>query len=241
MAELTQDMIQRRFETVASGTYEPEIPGLPGVAFVKLGLKERGVASRAYSSKLRELMALGGYFNEALLPTVLEKACRDNGLDISVLQKQREILKRFYDSIPRELAGPFDELTDEEVALLPPEEKETREKALEERGQRIAEFIQNFYTAEDQKIFAQCKQIEALEQHLKTNTVEHNARKHQMETEILVCAKRADDITQSYFSSIEEIQELEDTNPEGLVQLYMKWQQFKNGLHPQFFRPDSAN
>jgi len=67
MSELTNEMVGRRYEIVASGTYTPEIPGLPGLTFVKLGLKERGASSRAYSSKLKELMAAGGYFSEALL------------------------------------------------------------------------------------------------------------------------------------------------------------------------------
>lgn len=240
MAELTNDMIQRRLETVASGTYSPEIPGLPGITFVKMGLKERGQSSRAYSAKLKDLMAAGGYFSEALLPSVLEKTCKENGIDISVLSKQRQIQKRFYDSIPKELMEPYDKLTDEEVALLPPEVREERQKAIEERGRQIMEFMQSFYTEEDQKILEQCKQIEALEQHLKANTAEHHARKHQMETEILLCARRSDDISIPYFGSIEEIQELEDRNRQGLVQLYLKWKQFKEGMLPDFFRPNNS-
>ncbi|ATW24169.1 hypothetical protein [Candidatus Formimonas warabiya] len=240
MAELTNEMIQKRFETVSSGTYSPEIPGLPGITFIKLGLKERGQSSRAYSARLKELMAAGGYFSEALLPTVLEKACRENGMDLSVIGKQRAIQKRFYDSIPPELMDPYDKLTEEEVALLPEEVKAERQEAIEERGRQIMEFMQNFYSVADKKVFEQCRQIEALEQHLKANTAEHHARKHQMETEILLCARRSDDINIPYFSSIEDIQELEDRNRTGLVQLYLKWKQFREGLTPEFFRPNSA-
>lgn len=240
MSELTSAMVQGRLETVASGTYSPEIPGLPGLTFVKLGLKERGASSRAYSSKLKELMAAGGYFSEALLPSVIEKTCRENGLDIGVLKKQREIMMRFYDSIPADLAGPIDRLTDEEVVLLSQEEREERAKAIDERGRQFGEFVENFYTDEDRAIFEQARQIEQLEQHLKANTAEHFARKHQTETEILLCARRSDDIEKPYFSCIEDIQELEDRNREGLIQLYGKWTQFKSGLNPDFFRPNNS-
>ena len=241
MAELTQDMVQRRLETTASGSYQPEIPGLPGLVFVKMGLRERGASSRAYSSKLKELMSEGGYFNEALLPTILERTCRENGIDIKVVDQQRAIMKSFYDSIPTELSGPYDQLTEEEVALLSSEEKSARDEAIQERGKKVLEFMQNFYTEDDKKVLAQVGQIEALEQHLKSNTAEHNARKYQMETEILLCARQPDDTDKPYFSSIEEIEELDDTNQPGLVQLYTKWQQFKKGLLPQFFRSDSLN
>ncbi len=241
MAGLTQEMIQRRLETVVSGTYAPEIPGLPGLVFVKMGLKERGISSRAYASKLKELMADGGYFNEALLPSVLERTCRDNGLDVKVLKKQRDILRRFYDSIPKDLAEPIDPLTPEEVALLSPEELIEREKAAGERGRKIMDWQQNFFTEDDHKLMEQARQIEQLEQHLKANTAEHHARKHRDETEILVSARRVDVIDKPYFASLEDIQELEDRNRDALIQLYSKWAQFKAGLSPQFFRPSNLN
>ncbi|MTI83435.1 MAG: hypothetical protein FH756_05890 [Firmicutes bacterium] len=241
MADLTTEMIQKRYETVASGTYTPEIEGLTGLVFVKMGLSERGQSSRAYSSKLKELYAAGGYFSEALLPAVLEKTCRENGLDVNVLQRQRDILKRLYDSIPDEISKPYDQLTPEEVATLSPEEQAEREKGMEEHAQKIMDWVNNFYTDEERKVMEQAKQIEALEQHLKANTAEHNARKHQMETEILLCARKEDDIETPYFESIEDIQSLEDRNRKALVQLYTKWKQFKEGLLPDFFRPDSVN
>jgi hypothetical protein len=241
VAELSGEMVQRRLDTVASGTYQPEIAGLPGLVFVKMGLKEKGISSRAYSSKLKELMAAGGYFNEALLPSVLEKTCRENGLDIKVLKKQREILKRFYDSIPKEFVGPIDQLTQEEAALLSPEQQVERNKAMEERGRKIMEWQENFFTEDDYQIMEQAKQIEALESHLKANTAEHNARKHRDETEILLCARREDDIEKPYFTGIEDFIDLEDRNREALVQLYTKWHQFKGGLHPQFFRTGNLN
>jgi len=235
MAELTKEMVQRRLEAVASGTYAPEISGLPGIVFVKMGLKEKGISSRAYSSKLKELMAAGGYFSEALLPTVLEKACRENGVDPGILKKQREILKRFYDSIPPELAGPYDKLTDEEVAQLSPEEKADRDKAIEDRGRQIMEYMQNFYTEDDHKVMDQAQQIEALERHLKANTAEHMARVHQGLTEILICARRSDKIEEPFFASEEEIEEFGQRNHQGLVALFTKWKQFKEGLLPDFF------
>ncbi|MFA5316997.1 MAG: hypothetical protein WC369_06225 [Dehalococcoidales bacterium] len=240
MAEVTAEMVQRRLETVASGTYAPEIPGLPGIVFVKMGLKEKGISSRAYSSKLKELMAVGGYFNEALLPSILQKACRENGLDIGVMKKQRAILKRFYDSIPKDLSGPYDQLTPEEVVLLSPEEQEERQKGIGERGRRIMEWQESFFTEEDHLVMDQARQIEQLEQHLKANTAEHHARKFRDETEILACARREDGV-KPYFGSIEEIGDLEDRNRDALIQLYSKWAQFKAGLTQQFFRPDNLN
>jgi hypothetical protein len=241
MAEVTAAITQRRFETVASGTYSPEIPGLPGLTFVKMGLKERGASTRAYSSKLKELMAEGGYFNEAFLPSLLERACKENGIDIGVLRKQRELMKRYMDSIPPDLNGPFDKLTPEEVALLSPEEHIEREKAIQERGKKIMEWQDNFFSENDHRLMETARQVEQLERHLKANTAEHHARKHQMETEILICARRSDDIDKPYFNSIEEIADLDSYNREGLVQLYMKWKQFKEGLLPDFFRTDNLN
>lgn len=237
--ELTADMVQRRYETVASGTYAPEIPGLPGLVFMKMGSKERGASSRAYASKLKELMAQGGYFNEALLPSVLEKACIDNGVDLGVIRKQREILKRLFDSIPEEFKKGIDELTDEEVTLLSPEEKEEREKAKAEHGKRAVEWQQNFFTEDDQKIMAQAKQIEALEQHLRTNTAEYYARMHQAIQEILICSKKEDGET-PYFSLEEEIEEFCALNFQIGATLFAKWNQFKTGLNPEFFRPNSS-
>ncbi|HBX22673.1 MAG TPA: hypothetical protein DEF34_03395 [Desulfotomaculum sp.] len=241
MAGLTTEMIQKRYETVASGTYAPEIPGLPGLVFVKMGLAERGHSSRAYSAKLKELYAAGGYFSEALLPAVLEKTCRENGLDVKVMQKHREIMKRLFESIPAELAKPYDQLTPEEVAQLAPEEQAARAKEIEQHGRRMMEWANAFYTDDDRQVMEQAKQIESLEQHLKANTAEHHARKHQMEMEILLCVRKADDIEKPYFGSVEDVQELEDRNRQGLVRLYMTWKQFKEGLLPDFFRADSIN
>ena len=241
MTELTNKMVQGRLETVASGTYQPEIPGLPALVFVKMGLKHRGISSRAYSSKLKELYTAGGWFSEALIPTALEKICKENGLDIGVLKKQREILKRFYDSLPDDLSRPYDELTPEEVGLLSPEEQAERQAGIQEHGRRIMDWQQNFFAEDDYRILEQVRQIEQLEQHLKYNTAEHRAREYQIQTEILECARQMENIKERYFSSIEDIAGLEDYNRDGLVQLYLKWKQFKEGLLPQFFRPDNPS
>lgn len=240
MTELTKEMVQRRYDAVASGTYSPEIPGLPGLTFVKMSLKEKGVSSRAYSAKLKELMAEGGYFNEAFMPTLLERACKENGIDIGVLRKQRELMKKYIDSIPPELNGPFDKLTPEEVALLSPEEQEERNKAIQERGRQIGEWQENFFTEDDHRLMGQARQIEQLEQHLRYNTAEHRARAHQATTEILVCARKAEDIKKPYFSGEEEVEEFGARNNQMLVELFSRWNQFKSGLIQDFFRPDSA-
>lgn len=162
-------------------------------------------------------------------------ASKVNGIDMSALRKQREIIKRVWESIPADLQDPIDELTDEEVACLSPEEREARNKAIDDRAMRFKTVMENAYTPEDIVILEQAKQIENLELQLRNNTAEHQARKYQMETEILICAKKSENIEVPYFSCIEEIQELEDTNRDGLVQLFMKWKQFKEGLVPQFF------
>ena len=235
MTELTNEMVNRRFEAVASGTYAPEIPGLPGLVFTKMGLKERGISSRAYASKLKELYSKGGFFSEAFLPTILEKACKESGIDLNdVLRKQREILKRYHDSIPEEFTKAFDELTDEEVALLSPEEQKEREKAIAEHGRRAMEWQQNFITEEDQKFMDQAKQIERLEQHIKSHTAEHHARAHQAVQEILVCSKKEDGAT-PYFSSEEEIEDFMTANTQIGITLFWKWNQWKGGLLPDFF------
>ncbi len=239
MSELTKDMVERRLDQVASGFFKPEISGLTGLVFIKMGLKERGKSSRAYSSKLKELLNEGGYFSEALLPTALKKICDDNGLDVGVLKKSRDLMKHFYKEIPDHLTGSYDELTDEEVALLPQEEKTERQKEIQARGREIIEYLQNYFTEDEQKVIDQAKQVQALEEHLKVNTAEHFARKHQMEIEILLCARSEDDIQIPYFKSQEEIQGLGDINKNGLVQLYLKWKQFKEGMYPQFFRPNN--
>ena len=238
MAELSKEMVQRRLETVASGSYQPEIPGLDGIVFVKTGLKEKGISSRAYSAKLKELYAAGGYFSEAMLRTVLERVCADNGIDIKVLKKRVEIERTFYDKIPPELTCPYDQLTDEEVAQLSPEERGERDKAIEERGLKIVEFMSSAYSEEELKVFEQVRQIEDLERQLRANTAERHAREHQMQTELLICARKVENLEEPYFKSQEEIAALEDVDSRMLAQLYLKWKQFREGMLPDFFRPD---
>ena len=55
VAELTDDMIERRFQRATSNPVIVNIPGLSGLGFAPLTAKERGVSARAYSSKLIEL------------------------------------------------------------------------------------------------------------------------------------------------------------------------------------------
>lgn len=237
MSKLTSEMVERRLHQVASSTFVPEIPGLPGLEFHKLTLADRGRASRAYAAKLKELNAAGGYYNEALIPTVLERVCRENGLDMAAtLRQAKASQQRFYDSMPKEFTLPFDQLTEEEVALLSPEEREEREQAIVERGRRILEWQQQFYTADDRRVVKESQQIEALEAHLLANTVEHQARIYQMCEEILCCACTED--AKPYFDSVDEILGLADQSEQLLATLWLKWRQWKAGAAPQFFRPD---
>jgi hypothetical protein len=233
MAELTQEMIERRFQKASANPLTVNIAGLPGLCFVPMTGKERGKSSRAYSSRLMELHKEGGYYSEALLPTVLKKVCEQNGLDIKILNRKLTLQRKLFESVPEELAGPYDQLTLEEVAEMPAEEQQKREQAIQERGQRIAEFMQKLYTDEEREDLAQIEQIEQLEQHLRSNTAEHHARAYQMLTEILLCVRQEDDPGKPYFDNIEEIEAIRPQ--ETLVNLFMAWRQFREGYPSDFF------
>ncbi len=234
--ELTQEQIERRAEGVVSGSYRPDVPGLD-VLFIRMTLSDRGASSRAYSAKLKELFDAGGYFSEFALPNVLRKVCQDNHLDLDALQRKRAIQERLFRSIPPDLQGPYDSLTDEEVAELPAEARESRQQAIAERGQRSVEWLAHFYADADREVLAEAEQIEQLENHIRSHTAEHLARKHQMEMEILRCTRQAGNPEQPYFKSIEQIQNLP---PAVLTPLYMKWKQFREGMTDAFFSPSSA-
>lgn len=231
MMELTQEQIERRAETVISGTYKPEIPGLD-IVFHRMGLAEKGISSRAYSSKLKELYDVGGYFSEFAVPTVLRKVCKENGLDAGAIAKKRALMERMYKSIPEEFAGPYDQLTDEEVAELSPEAHAARASGMADRGRRMTEWMFGFYSDDDHALLAEAEQVERIEAHIRANTAEHFARKHQMETEIVQCARREDGA--AAFASIDAVQNLPSAV---LTQLYLKWKQFREGLTENFFSP----
>lgn len=229
--ELNQQQIERRAETVISGTYKPEIPGLD-IVFHRMTLADKGISSRAYSSKLKELYDLGGYFSEFAVPTVLRKVCKENGLDVGTIAKKRELMERLYRSIPEEFSGPYDQLTDEEIAELSPEAREARSAGMDERGRRAAEWMLGFYTDDDHAMLAEAEQVERIEAHIRANTAEHFARKHQMETEIVQGARRTDGT--AAFASIDDVQNLPSAV---LTQLYLKWKQFREGLNENFTSP----
>jgi len=232
MAELTQRMIENRLAETIRGAYAPDIPGVPGIVFVSMDIATRGKSSRVYSSKLMELHASGEYYAEALLPAVIEQICKKHGIDPSIRDKRQALQKKMFDSAPEDLLEAYDQLTDEEVALLPPEEKKEREKAIRERGQRIAEFVAELYTEEEKRWQQQIAWIDKLEEQLRRNTAEHHALKHQMDTEIQLCARKAEDETQPYFNSVEEFYAL----PKNVqTQIYMKWKLFRDGFNPDFF------
>ncbi|MBC9783549.1 hypothetical protein H1S01_03355 [Heliobacterium chlorum] len=234
MAELTEDMIRNRLNQIQSGIYEPEINGLPDLVLHKITLQAKGKASQAYSSKLKELMAQGGMFNEAFLPRVLEKACKDAGIDLKAPTKQRKALERFFKEAPHDLLGPIDQLTDEEASLLPEELQKERQKAIEERTQRLSEFMETFHNEDELRAIEETKMIEDLERQLRAQTYEHRAREYQLLTEIFESAKTKEG--KPYFSLVEQIAELDLTNQEALIQLFFRWRLFKEGRLPEFFR-----
>lgn len=242
--ELTQEMINDRLAAVASGSWAPVITDLPGIVFTKMDLRAKGKSSREYSAKLKELFQDGSYFSESLIPALIKTQCDQAGFSArETIVAFQAIQKRYYDTVPKELMKPIDELTEEEHAKLSPEDQEARIEKIQARGQAIRDFNATFYTDDDFEVQAKMRQIENLENSLKVNSAEHIARAYRASTEIILCAKKFDTKGEQlipYFKSTEEIEELEIDNPETWTALMSSWNQFKNGLHPQFFRPDSA-
>jgi hypothetical protein len=232
MAELTNDMIQRRFQKVVSNPTPVNIYGLPNLAFVPLNSKTRGISARAYSAKLMELYREGGFYSEALLPKVLKEICEKHGLDVKLLDKKMALQRKLFEALPEDLQGPYDQLTPEEVAELPPEEQKKREEAIRERGRRIAEFVNQVYTKEELEELEQIRMIEALEQELYHSTAEYHARRYQMVTEILHCARKADNPDEPYFSSEDELEALP---VRVLSDLFLAWKQYREGMPSDFF------
>ncbi|MFO7172056.1 MAG: hypothetical protein DIU70_003675 [Bacillota bacterium] len=228
MAELTQDMIERRYLKVASNPTPVNIPGLPGLFFKPMGPKERGISSRAYSQALFKYIQ-EGYPSEHALGELVKRAAANSGLDYRVLARKAAILRKYQQAVPEELQGPYDQLTPEEVAELPPEEQAKREQAIRERGRRIVELLQTALTEEEREALRQIEQIEALEQHLRQQTAEWHARRDQAVAEILACAVKEDG--SPYFPGGEE--ELEQV--ERLADLFLAWYQFRNGMPSDFF------
>jgi hypothetical protein len=235
--EVTPEMIQARVDSVVSGTYRPAIPGLPGLVFTKMGVIEKGKSARAYSKKLLELMKEGGFIHEAMLPSHLKKAMESAGIPLDITKKQRDIIQRFTDSIPENLAGPIDELTPEEVELLSPEQTEARKEAILARFELVKDWEQSFYTDADREVMATTALLENLETQLRSLTYEHNARAFQAVSEIQTCAKTEDD--KPYFATVEDILLMDIESPNLLVELFWQWTTYKKGLNPQFFRPNS--
>jgi hypothetical protein len=239
MTELEKKFIGQRLTDIKNGEYAPSIEGLPNLLFVKLDNKVKGIASRTYSKSLFEYLR-EGLKSEAMLPQMLKQTCADAGLDIKVLNSKVDLMKKIYDNTPDELQGPYDSLTEEEVEQLSPEENEARSKGIAERGKRILEHITNIYTPEDQEILNQIQQIEAIERNLRNNTAERYARQDQMVVELLHCCRRIDNPVAAYFTSVDEIADVDNAKRGALVQLFMKWAQFKEGKLPEYFRSDNT-
>lgn len=256
--EPTREQIQKRLDAVASTTFMPDIPGLEGLVLVKLDPAMKNKANLAYSQRLKELYAMGGFFSEALLNSTLKNICQQNGFDYTAQRRRRELEKRFYDSVPPEFKDPALRISQEELAEKSPEEQEEIVKALQERGAKINEFMQNFYKPEDYELIAMADEIDNLEAHIKSNTAEHHARVYRTMVEMIAGCRyiklthkewaektpeeRSLLIKQAepYFPSVEAIDQLAEINNPALQELFMKWHQFKEGLLVDYFRPDNS-
>lgn len=230
--ELTQEMIQRRYEKASASVTPVSIYGLSDLVFIPLGAKGRGISSRAYSQRVMQLYK-EGYPSKAVINKILKDTCEQQGLNYKLLDKKVALQKKLFDSIPPELSGPYDQLTQEEIAELSPFDREKRDKAVGERGKKIAEFIANVYTAEEKDELEQIKMIEQLEQQLLNNTAEHHAQRHQMVTEILHCARKQSDSEQAYFANEDEFENIKPSR--ALVDLFMAWRQYREGMPSDFF------
>jgi hypothetical protein len=153
-------------------------------------------------------------------------------LNVKLLDRKLAIQRKLMVSVPAHLAGPFDQLTEEEVAELSPEEQVDRDEAIRERGKEIAEYMQGVLTDEEREQLAQINLMEQLREDLYYNTAEYHARRHQMVTEILLCARKAEQHDKPYFTSEDELEVL----PVGtLADLFLAWKQFREGLPSDFF------
>lgn len=234
---LTQEQIERRAEQIVDGVFVPHIDALPNLAFVPLSPAAKGRASRAYSRRLTELMREGGLYSQALIPQILKDRCAEAGLDIAVLAESKKLMRQLYNEIPTELQGPVDALTEEEVALLSPEEQAERQRKIEERARRVDEFWDRFWTGERLRIFTEAQQVEALEKELRKHTYETYATVYRFHVELLESARKADDIEKPYFASADEIAALPEA-VQGV--LFHKHQRFLEGAEPGFISPSSG-
>lgn len=231
----TREQIEQRIDQIIDGFGYPHLPALPGIVFRRLTLAERGEVSRAYSKFLKEDMTQGGRFSEFLMPTELRRRCREVGLDYDELMAQEESFQqRTFDQAPADLRGPATVLTDEEFEQLTPEAQQSYRDSMIKRGEAIKEFLLNLFTPEERTIRAQIAQVQNLETHLKQQTYEHHARVHRMLEEILRGARRADDLAEPYFGSIDELYELQETDPTTWLSLSAKWREFREGKWPGF-------
>lgn len=226
------DTIARRTEEFASGTYQPEIPGLDGLMFAALTLRDRGVASRAYSARLMELHKQGGMYSRALLGEVLRQRCAEAGIDPACTQRWLKVLRRLFDQAPDLGAPP--RLTAAEVARLAPEEREQHLVALAEYNDRLAAHIEGALTDDERLLRDQVRQVEALERELERHTYEHHARAHQYNVELQLGGRRADAPEKPYFADVAAVEALAEKSPEVLRQLYTAWREWREGRHPDF-------
>lgn len=241
----TQSQIERRADHIIGGLGYPYLPALPGIVFRRLTLGEKGEASRAFSRALKEEMASGARFSDALVMTELRRRCHEVGIDYDELMaREEEFQRRIYDLAPADLAAE-QRLTDEEVAAMPDEDRESYLAQLKERGQRIMAFFANLFTPEEKIVRGQIEQVKLLKAQLQQETYEHHARIRERLVEILRGARRevegeSADKWPPYFSSLEELYDLGDTDRDTWLQLADKWKHYKAGLWPGFTRQSSS-
>lgn len=235
----TGAQVEARAAEIINGIGFPYIPVLPGLTFQRLGLAQRGESSRAYSRFLKEDMAQGGRFAEALLPTELRRRCTEVGIDYDDLTvAAEELQRRVFDTAPADLRDAAPRLTDEEFAAMSTEEQELYNSQLRERGLRIKEFLEGLFSPAEKAIRAQVDQVKLLETQLRYQTYEHHARVHQRLVEIQLGART--ETGEPYFASIDEIAELEQTDVATYLILCERWREFLEGRWPGFMPRSSS-
>jgi hypothetical protein len=242
----TREQVERRTDQIIEGIGYPHLPALPGIAFRRLTLVEKGDVSRGHSAFLFSDMAKGGRFSEPLLMTELRRRCLEVGLNYDQLMAQEEEFeRRIFDRAPANLRDLAKRLSEEEIMAMAPEARTEYIEQLKRRNAEVEEYIRTLFTPEEQITRGQAKQVEKLYNELRALTYEHHARVRQRCLEILHGARRpADGAPPSewpaYFSSLEEIYELEDVDQSTWLALAAKWREFKEGKWPGFTRRSSS-
>jgi len=234
VAELSQEMVERRLLRVTASPTPVHIDGLPGLGFVPLDSAARGRAARAYSEELMRLFR-DGYPSRRVIERQVREIALANGVDPDAWKKRQAIQAKLL-QMPDHLRGPVDQLTDEEVALLPPEEQERRRQQVEERGREIAEWLEANLGEEERRALEDAATLDAWYDDLVKGTAEHLAEIWRANVEIAWAARRLEEPAKPYFDGPDAVARLPERT---LARLYAEWRAFRDGLPADFFSPSS--